>query len=67
MTESLIKPIKLGKESNELLRKAFSDENRKKVEHFNKYVRPKLKSAPNHKNKVSLEEFLKAWDDKARV
>ena len=67
MTESLIKPITLGKESNELLRKAFSDENRKKVEHFNKYVRPKLKSAPNHKNKVSLEEFLKAWDDKARV
>ena len=67
MTESLIKPITLGKESNELIRKAFSDENRKKVEHFNKYVRPKLKSAPNHKNKVSLEEFLKAWDDKARV
>ena len=29
MTESLIKPITLGKESNELLRKAFSDENRK--------------------------------------
>ena len=49
MTESLIKPITLGKESNELLRKAFSDENRKKVEHFNKYVRPKL-SGKNHKS-----------------
>ena len=61
MTESLIKPIKLGKESNELLRKAFSDENRKKVEHFNKYVRPKLKSAPNRKNKMSIEELMSAY------
>ena len=61
MTESLIKPITLGKESNELLRKAFSDENRKKVEHFNKYVRPKLKSAPNRKNKMSIEELMSAY------
>ena len=61
MTESLIKPIKLGKESNELLRKAFSDENRKKVEHFNKYVRPKLKSAPNRKNKMSIEDLMSAY------
>ena len=61
MTESLIKPITLGKESNELLRKAFSDESRKKVEHFNKYVRPKLKSAPNRKNKMSIEELMSAY------
>ena len=61
MTESLIKPITLGKESNELLRKAFSDENRKKVEHFNKYVRPKLKSAPNRKNKMSIGELMSAY------
>ena len=61
MTESLIKPITLGKESNELLRKAFSDENRKKVEHFNKYVCPKLKSAPNRKNKMSIEELMSAY------
>ena len=61
MTESLIKPITLGKESNELIRKAFSDENRKKVEHFNKYVRPKLKSAPNRKNKMSIEDLMSAY------
>ena len=60
MTESLIKPIKLGKESNELLRKAFSDENRKKVEHFNKYVRPKLKQTPNYKPKLTIKEIMEA-------
>ena len=67
MTEAFTKPIILTKEMGDRIVYALSDENRKKVEHFNKYVRPKLKSAPNHKNKVSLEEFLKAWDDKARV
>lgn len=63
MTESLIKPIKLGKESNELIRKAFSKENKKRVMDFEKNVRPKLKGDPNHKNKMSIEEFLKAYDD----
>ena len=60
MTESLIKPITLGKESNELLRKAFSDENRKKVEHFNKNVRPKLRQTPNYKPKLSIKEIMEA-------
>ncbi|MGX2984197.1 hypothetical protein ACWIWK_01805 [Helicobacter sp. 23-1048] len=60
MTESLIKPIKLGKESNALLKKAFSSKNRKKVEDFNKNVRPSL-SGKNHKNKLTIDEIMEAY------
>lgn len=67
MTDAFIKPIVLTKEMGDRMVYALSDENRKKVEHFNKNVRPKYKSAPEHKNKVSLEEFLKAHDDKTRI
>ena len=43
MTEALIKPLKLrGKDCDRLVKEAFSEENRKRVEHFNKYERPKL-------------------------
>lgn len=61
MTEAFTKPIVLTKEMGEMMMKAFSEENRKRVEHFNKYERPKLKSAPNRKNKMSIEEFMKAY------
>lgn len=62
MTEAFTKPIILTKEMGEMMMKAFSEENRKRVEHFNKYERPKLKSAPNRKNKMSIEEFMKAYE-----
>lgn len=62
MTEAFTKPIVLTKEMGEMMMKAFSEENRKRVEHFNKYERPKLKSAPNRKNKMSIEEFMKAYE-----
>lgn len=62
MTEAFTKPIILTKEMGEMMMKAFSEENRKKVEHFNKYERPKLKSAPNRKNKMSIDELMKAYE-----
>mgnify|MGYP004580034169 FL=1 len=62
MTEAFTKPIILTKEMGEMMMKAFSEENRKRVEHFNKYERPKLKSAPNRKNKMSIEEFMKVYE-----
>ncbi len=64
MTEALIKDIKLvgGKECDRLIKEAFSEENRRRVEHFNKYERPKLKSSPDRKNKMSIEEFMKAYE-----
>lgn len=62
MTEAFTKPIVLTKEMGEMMMKAFSEENRKRVEHFNKYKRPKLKSAPNRKNKMSIEEFMKTYE-----
>ena len=61
MTEAFTKPIILTKEMGDNLVKAFSEENRKKVEHFNKYVRPKYESAPNRKNKMSIEELMEAY------
>ena len=64
MTESLIKPIKLDKESNELIRKAFSKENKKRVMDFEKNVRPKLKRAKDYKPKLSVESIMKAVNDK---
>ncbi len=62
MTEAFTKPIVLTKEMGEMMMKAFSEENRKRVEHFNKYERPKLKSAPNRKNKMSIDELMKAYE-----
>lgn len=62
MTEAFTKPIILTKEMGEMMIKAFSEENRKRVEHFNKYERPKLKSAPNRKNKMSIDELMKAYE-----
>ena len=63
MTEALIKPIRLvGKDCDRLVKEAFSEENRKRVEHFNKYERTKLKSAPNRKNKMSIDELMKAYE-----
>ncbi len=62
MTEAFTKPIILTKEMGEIMMKAFSEENRKRVEHFNKYERPKLKSAPNRKNKMSIDELMKAYE-----
>ena len=61
MTEAFTKPIVLTKEMGDRMVYALSDENRKKVEHFNKYVRPKFKSSPDHKNKMSMEELMKAY------
>ena len=61
MTEALIKPIKLGKESNELIAKAFSKENLQRVRDFEKNVRPQL-SGKNHKSKLSIEEIMKAYE-----
>ena len=61
MTEALIKPIKLGKESNELIAKAFSKENLQRVRDYEKNVRPKYESAPNRKNKMSIEELMEAY------
>lgn len=52
MTESLIKPIRLGKESNELIAKAFSKENLQRVMDYEKNVRPKYESSPNRQNKI---------------
>lgn len=62
MTEAFTKPIVLTKEMGEMMMKAFSEENRKRVEHFNKDERPKLKSAPNRKNKMSIDELMKAYE-----
>lgn len=64
MTEAFTKPIILTKEMGDRMVYALSNENRKKVEHFNKNVRPKYQSTTNRKNKVPLEEFLKTYDDK---
>ena len=61
MTEALIKPIKLGKESNELIAKAFSKENLQRVRDFEKNVRPKLRQTPNYKPKLSVEEIREAY------
>ena len=61
MTDAFIKPIVLTKEMGDRMVYALSDENRKKVEHFNKNVRPKYKSAPNRKNKMSIKELMSAY------
>ena len=62
MTEAFTKPIILTKEMGHNLVKALSDENRKKVEYFNKYERPKLRQTPDYKPKLSVEEILKAYE-----
>ena len=62
MTEALIKPIRLvGKDCDRLVKEAFSEENRKRVEHFNKYERPKLRQTPDYKPKLSVEEIMEAY------
>lgn len=61
MTEAFTKPIVLTKEMGDRMVYALSDENRKKVEHFNKNVRPKYKSARNRKNKMSIKELMSAY------
>ena len=63
MTEALIKDIKLvgGKVCDELIKEAFSEENRRRVEHFNKYERPKLRRPDNYKPKLSVEEIMEAY------
>ncbi len=61
MTEAFTKPIILTKEMGDNLVKAFSEENRKKVEHFNKYVRPKYRQSPDYKPKLSVEEIMEAY------
>lgn len=61
MTESLIKPIRLGKESNELIAKAFSKENLQRVMDYEKNVRPKYESSPNHQNKMSIKELMESY------
>ena len=62
MTEAFTKPIILTKEMGDNLVKALSDENRKRVEHFNKYERPKLKRPADYKPKLSVEEIMKAYE-----
>ena len=64
MTEALIKPIKLGEESNELIAKAFSKENLQRVRDYEKNVRPMIRQTPNYKPKLSVEEIMKAVNDK---
>ena len=61
MTEAFTKPIVLTKEMGEMMMKAFSEENRKRVEHFNKYERPKLKRPDDYKPKLSVEEIMEAY------
>lgn len=61
MTEAFTKPIILTKEMGDNLVKALSDENRKKVEHFNKYERPKYHNPVNRKPKLSIEEIMEAY------
>ena len=63
MTEAFTKPIVLTKEMGDRMVYALSDENRKKVEHFNKYVRPKYRQTPNYKPKLSVEEIMQAYKD----
>lgn len=60
MTEAFTKPIILTKEMGDRMVYALSDENRKKVEHFNKNVRPKLRQTPNYKPKLSIKEIMEA-------
>lgn len=60
MTEALIKPIKLSKESNELIAKAFSKENLQRVRDFEKNVRPKYERPADYKPKLSVTEIMKA-------
>ena len=64
MTEALIKDIKLvgGKECDRLIKEAFSEENRRRVEHFNKYERPKYHNPVNRKPKLSVKEIMKAYE-----
>lgn len=61
MTEAFTKPIVLTKEMGDRMVYAISDENRKRVEHFNKNVRPKYKSPRNRKNKMSIKELMSAY------
>ena len=63
MTESLINPIKLGKESNALIAQAFSKENLQRVKNFEKNERPTLRQTPDYKPKLSVEEIMKAVND----
>lgn len=63
MTESLINPIKLGKESNALIAKAFSKENLQKVRAFEKEVRPTIRQTADYKPKLSIDEIMKAVND----
>lgn len=62
MTEAFTKPIVLTKEMGEMMMKAFSEENRKRVEHFNKYERPKYHNPVNRKPKLSVKEIMKAYE-----
>ena len=62
MTEAFTKPIVLTKEMGDRMVYALSDENRKKVEHFNKYVRPKYHNPVNRKPKLSVKEIMKAYE-----
>ena len=61
MTEAFTKPIILTKEMGDRMVYALSDENRKKVEHFNKYERPKLRRPDDYKPKLSVEEIMEAY------
>lgn len=61
MTEAFTKPIVLTKEMGEMMMKAFSEENRKRVEHFNKCERPKLRQTPNYKPKLSVKEIMESY------
>lgn len=61
MTDAFIKPIVLTKEMGDRMVYALSDENRKKVEYFNKNVRPKYKQTPTYKPKLSIKEIMESY------
>lgn len=61
MTEAFTKPIVLTKENVKMIKKALSSDNRKKIEHFEKNIRPKFHSQAERKNKLSIKEIMKVY------
>lgn len=62
MTEAFTKPVVLTKENAKMIKKALSKDNRKKIEYFEKNVRPEFHNHIERKNKLSIKEIMKAYE-----
>jgi len=60
MTAALEKPIILSKDSNALIKKAFSKKNLNKIKIFNETVKAKNSRTKNKAN-ISIKDIIRAY------